>query len=251
MSDNRAMEDFILDRSDLEWRRVVCARKIDPKEREWAERYVGACRFNASKAAKLSGFSERQAWTLRDKPAVRAYAGALMAEAAAKLHLSRDNIIAEIGRVAFSDISMVMAEVVTTATQLIAERAAAAEGPTVAKNAKGTPRPALKECGPTHWFGPEIVARLGPSQAVAIRKVKFRTEWEVREIKNAKGKVVETIRTPVAVIDTLELHDKLAALNMLAPWFGLQDGSEVALDEGARSEWHGLKVIPAKTEEED
>lgn len=80
------------------------ASRLSPRELVFAEAYVGECRFNATKAAKVAGYADNQhtnalACRVRQRPRVAAYIDALVRAASPPVHA----ILAELADVGFSE----------------------------------------------------------------------------------------------------------------------------------------------------
>lgn len=238
-----------LSQPELAKRRMLLGRQITDTQRKWAEAYVSVARFNASKAARIAGCHHRTGYIWRDSLPIRRYCAALVAESAAKLALTRDAVLEQIGRIAMSDIGEIMAamqEAANAAAEAALQRDLDGEGVDTPEGEDGHQRRSHWRSG--HWLsGPDLIQQMGPTATMPIRKVKFKVEmaeewgW-VEDPETGKSEWRKKTTTPVAVLDHVEMHDKLAALSMLAPWFGLREGA-LSNDDGDDRPWR-LEVVP-------
>ena len=94
--------------------------------------------------------------------------------------------------------------------------------------------------------GADILARMSPEQTASIKKIKFDVAF--REIEDADGSVT---REPVLAIEAIEMHDKLRAIEMLAPWFGLVENSQIADATPVEGGGALIQIIPPQKPEEN
>lgn len=179
--------------------RMATGELLPPEQRRFAELYVGECRFSVRACSRRLGNHENTLRGWREKSDVQRYMAALMREAASKLAITRDSILGELGRVAFSDIAHLMDDISRITAELVEELG---DGVT----------------------GEKIIARLKPLRSAAIKSVKFDSVIVKRTTTSADGDQVVEERV-VPAIKEITLHDKLSALQTLAPWFGLEPGA--------------------------
>jgi hypothetical protein len=257
MSPNNENDPFLrhLDQADVRAIRRMqasAAQEITPAQRQWSELYVGPCRFNASAVAKRLKMPDRTSRAWREKFEVRRYCATLMAESAARLTLSRNVIVAEVARLALSDVGELLVAV-ENAREAAQREAAECEvdvsGIETPEKGDGHQRAAPGKSASTPVAAGEILRHLGRDTTATIRRIKFgvayhdRLEW----VEGGDGELVQRLveRIPITTLDEIHMHDKLAALEMLAPWFGLEAGSmsEDGEDDGG---WQGQQIIPPK-----
>lgn len=82
---------------------------LTDKEHLFANYYLGEAKMNASEAAKLAGYSEhsarQQGYENLTKPYIKKYIQEKSSEVLEKIGVTQEKVLAEIAKVAFSDIS--------------------------------------------------------------------------------------------------------------------------------------------------
>lgn len=82
---------------------------LTPKLKRFCEEF--AIDFNATKAAERAGYSKKSAYSIGHenlkKPEVQEYLSTIFAKTSSKLEITRERVMLEMGRIAFSDIRKV------------------------------------------------------------------------------------------------------------------------------------------------
>lgn len=89
-------------------------RDLTPREVLFANHYLGEANFNATKAAKLAGYSECTARQIGyenlTKPYIKEYIRSRSSEILEQLHITQERVLAELAKIAFTDITEVFNE---------------------------------------------------------------------------------------------------------------------------------------------
>ncbi|WP_154855126.1 terminase small subunit [Cyclobacterium xiamenense] len=87
---------------------------LTPREVLFANHYLGEAGFNATKAAKLAGYSEYTARQIGyenlTKPYIKEYIRSRSSEILEQLGITQERILAELAKIAFSDVTEVFNE---------------------------------------------------------------------------------------------------------------------------------------------
>ncbi|MDN3689664.1 terminase small subunit [Cyclobacterium jeungdonense] len=88
--------------------------KLSSKESLFANYYLGEAGFNATKAAKLAGYSEYTARQIGyenlTKPYIKEYIRSRSSEILDQLHITQERVLAELAKIAFSDVTEIFNE---------------------------------------------------------------------------------------------------------------------------------------------